>query len=110
MQMNAAEAWNEFYDAIKTRETNERLFDTIVAVTWIDSCQVTHGWQLTSEIHDRPLTPCFSVGYLLHMTPEYVGIVQSISTTDDEDHDPQAMGYMKIPRCSVINIDVLQSK
>lgn len=110
MDVDITQVWEHYQKQVRDTDEDKRVFTTVVSVTWLDSCQVTHGWQLTHSIEQFPITPCHSVGFLLHMTDEFIGLVQSVSTTDCDDGYPQAMGYMKIPRGCVTSIQLMKSK
>lgn len=81
----------------------DRVQRVVLTVAWLDSCQTTHGWQLLRDIKPTPITECYTVGFLLHIQPDFIGLVQNVSTVDD-DGALQCMGYIKIPRRCIIRM------
>ena len=54
----------------------------IVEVLWDDACSAS-GWREAAELKNNvALSPCRTVGYILHKTSKFLSIVQSMGETN----------------------------
>ena len=68
----------------------------IKKIEWLDSCGTTVSWEHKEDI--KPILPsrCYSVGYVLDETDEYITLLQS-------DSNDQILGRITIPRCCIVD-------
>lgn len=65
-------------------------------VRWLDSTQTEAGWQFIEDIVEPSTTEIESVGYLIHETPEVLGMANSYDESNES-----VEGYFTIPVCCI---------
>lgn len=73
-------------------------------VEWLDSRRPISEWRFLSDAPDEPAVRCVTVGWLLR-DGDMKAICQTIGDLDEEE--PQGMGIVQIPTCSVVKVTPL---
>lgn len=72
----------------------------LAKVCWIDSRGASSNWRHFEDIHQDGICRCWSVGWVIKETDEYVQICPHIG------HDPeQGCGEMTIPKVAVVSME-----
>jgi len=66
----------------------------LISVVWEDSFGVTNSWEHIEDLDPLPQATCYSVGYLMEETDDYITIVQSVSKE-------QILGRLTIPQGAI---------
>jgi len=72
----------------------------LISVVWEDSFGITGSWEYIEDLEPMPQVTCYSVGYLLEETDDYITIVQSVSKK-------QILGRLTIPQGAISAMDVI---
>lgn len=73
----------------------------MVYIEWVDSKGIGSEWEFTDNLESMPPCDCFSIGYLLEKTDQFVTVCQSWSTD-------QVLGRMTIPKCAIKKMRTLK--
>lgn len=73
----------------------------LVLIEWLDSKGITTAWEYLDEVEPMPPTLCYSVGFLVADTDQYVTVAQAMS-------DNQVLGRTTIPKCSIQKMETLK--
>ena len=68
----------------------------LVSIVWMDSYGITDKWEHIEDLDPMPPGVCYSVGYVLEQTEDYITIAQSVSKL-------QVLGRLTVPKCAIIS-------
>ncbi len=74
----------------------------IVIVKWLDSRGVSAGWESAESIKDDKPSICHatSIGFVVYEDDEVISIAGHMA----DPEDPQYIGTMTIPKCSLVRV------
>jgi len=79
----------------------------LVRVAWEDSARPISQWQWVDDYQMPETVTCVSVGYLIAETKKAVALAPNLG---DIEHDrQQASGIIRIPRRSIMKMEVLSA-
>jgi len=79
----------------------------LVRVAWEDSARPISQWQWVDDYQMPETVACVSVGYLIAETKKAVALAPNLG---DIEHDrQQASGIIRIPRRSIMKMEVLSA-
>lgn len=70
-----------------------------VLVIWDDSTQPVSRWRWVEDIEPEQPVRCYTVGFILHDTPDALTLAMSIGRDDGENE--QASGVTTIPKSCI---------
>lgn len=76
---------------------------TLVHVEWQDSSQPLPSWRHLTDLPERSVIRCLSVGWLVHSDEEALMLAPNLGDRDDPEN-AQACGFIVIPRSAVVCI------
>ena len=79
----------------------------LVRIAWEDSARPISQWQWVDDYQMPETVTCVSVGYLIAETKKAVALAPNLG---DIEHDrQQASGIIRIPRRSILKMEVLSA-
>jgi len=79
----------------------------LVRIAWEDSARPISQWQWVDDYQMPETVTCVSVGYLIAETKKAVALAPNLG---DIEHDrQQASGIIRIPRRSIMKMEVLSA-